>query len=131
MKTKRRKDGSTFMEMSSDFLRTSHCFHLLLEPGPNFYPCENNQLLLTPNFEFYMTTSSICFFVTSSMFIFLLALGGVVYPYNRGFFLSVLLAIYTVTSGVAGYTSTKLYLELEGANWVKLFLPSKFYVLVQ
>lgn len=52
------------------------------------------------------------------MFIFLLALVGVFYPYNRGAFFTALIVIYSLTSGVAGYTSTNLYLQLEGTNWV-------------
>lgn len=64
-----------------------------------------------------MTIFSI-FSITSSMFIFLLALVGVFYPYNRGAFFTALIVIYSLTSGVAGYTSTNLYLQLEGNNWV-------------
>ncbi|KAK9120470.1 hypothetical protein Syun_018087 [Stephania yunnanensis] len=54
-----------------------------------------------------------------AMFIFLLALVGTFYPYNRGALFSALVIIYALTSGIAGYTSTSTYLQLEGNNWVR------------
>ncbi|XP_049403846.1 transmembrane 9 superfamily member 2-like [Solanum stenotomum] len=56
---------------------------------------------------------------TLTIFIFLMALVGVFYPYNRGALFTALLVIYALTSGVAGYTSTSFYCQLEGTNWVK------------
>ncbi|XP_049348578.1 transmembrane 9 superfamily member 2-like isoform X2 [Solanum verrucosum] len=54
-----------------------------------------------------------------TIFIFMMALVGVFYPYNRGALFTALLVIYALTSGVAGYTSTSFYCQLEGTNWVK------------
>ncbi|XP_060200908.1 transmembrane 9 superfamily member 3-like [Lycium barbarum] len=56
---------------------------------------------------------------TLTIFIFLMALVGVFYPYNRGALFTALLVIYALTSGVAGYTATSFYCQLEGTNWVK------------
>ncbi|KAI3869744.1 hypothetical protein MKW98_030925 [Papaver atlanticum] len=57
-----------------------------------------------------------------AMFIFLLALVGVFYPYNRGALFTALVVIYALTSGIAGYTATSTYLQLEGTNWVRNLL---------
>jgi hypothetical protein len=51
-------------------------------------------------------------------FIFLLALVGVFYPYNRGALFTALVVIYALTSGIAGYIATAFYCQLEGTNWV-------------
>ncbi|EPS73142.1 hypothetical protein M569_01612 [Genlisea aurea] len=59
---------------------------------------------------------------TLANFIFLLALVGVFYPYNRGALFTALLVIYALTSGVAGYTSSSFYRQLEGTNWVRNLL---------
>ncbi|CAM8876458.1 unnamed protein product [Rhodiola kirilowii] len=59
---------------------------------------------------------------TLTIFIFLLALVGVFYPYNRGALFTSLVVIYALTSGIAGYTSTSFYLQLEGTNWVRNLL---------
>ncbi|KAM3237883.1 transmembrane 9 superfamily member 2 isoform X1 [Capsicum annuum] len=48
-----------------------------------------------------------------------MALVGVFYPYKRGALYTALLVIYALTFGVAGYTSTSFYCQLEGTNWVK------------
>ncbi|XP_009615617.1 transmembrane 9 superfamily member 3-like isoform X1 [Nicotiana tomentosiformis] len=56
---------------------------------------------------------------TLTLFVFLLALVGVFYPYNRGALFTALLVIYALTSGVAGYTATSFYCQLEGTNWVR------------
>ncbi|CAA7403835.1 unnamed protein product [Spirodela intermedia] len=57
-----------------------------------------------------------------ALFIFLLALVGVFYPYNRGAFFTALVLIYALTSGISGYTATSMYLQLEGTNWVRNLL---------
>ncbi|KAG8086844.1 hypothetical protein GUJ93_ZPchr0010g7735 [Zizania palustris] len=54
-----------------------------------------------------------------AIFIFLLAIVGVFYPYNRGALFTALVVIYALTSGIAGYTATSFYLQLEGTNWVR------------
>ncbi|KAG4991876.1 hypothetical protein JHK87_025333 [Glycine soja] len=55
---------------------------------------------------------------TLTVFIFILALVGVFYPYNRGALFTALVVIYALTSGIAGYTATSFYCQLEGTNWV-------------
>ncbi|RRT38196.1 hypothetical protein B296_00051380 [Ensete ventricosum] len=59
---------------------------------------------------------------TLTVFIFILALVGVFYPYNRGALFTALVIIYALTSGIAGYAATSFYCQLEGTNWVCLFL---------
>ncbi|KAJ4979323.1 hypothetical protein NE237_010103 [Protea cynaroides] len=53
-----------------------------------------------------------------ALFIFLLALVGLFYPYNWGALFTALVVIYALTSGIAGYTATSFYSQLEGTNWV-------------
>lgn len=50
----------------------------------------------------------------------MLALVGVFYPYNRGALFTALVVIYALTSGIAGYTATSFYIQLEGTNWVHM-----------
>ncbi|KAG6490672.1 transmembrane 9 superfamily member 3-like [Zingiber officinale] len=57
-----------------------------------------------------------------TVFIFILALVGVFYPYNRGSLFTALVVIYALTSGIAGYTATSFYCQLEGTNWVRNLL---------
>ncbi|GAV58450.1 EMP70 domain-containing protein [Cephalotus follicularis] len=59
---------------------------------------------------------------TLTLFIFMLALVGVFYPYNRGSLFTALVVIYALTSGIAGYTAATFYCQLEGANWVRNLL---------
>uniref|UniRef100_A0A2C9UGT0 Transmembrane 9 superfamily member n=1 Tax=Manihot esculenta TaxID=3983 RepID=A0A2C9UGT0_MANES len=59
---------------------------------------------------------------TLTIFIFMLALVGVFYPYNRGALFTALVVIYALTSGIAGYTATSFYCQLEGKNWVRNLL---------
>nr|XP_009388310.1 PREDICTED: transmembrane 9 superfamily member 2-like [Musa acuminata subsp. malaccensis] len=60
--------------------------------------------------------------VRYTMFIFLLALVGVFYPYNRGALYTALVVIYALTSGIAGYTASSFYMQFEGTNWVRNLL---------
>ncbi|CAN6465660.1 unnamed protein product [Victoria cruziana] len=60
--------------------------------------------------------------LTLTIFIFILALVGVFYPYNRGALFTALVLIYAFTSGIAGYTATSFYFQLEGTNWVRNLL---------
>nr|XP_034908454.1 transmembrane 9 superfamily member 2-like isoform X3 [Populus alba] len=60
--------------------------------------------------------------LTLTVFIFMLALVGVFYPYNRGALLTALVVLYALTSGVAGYTATSFYCQLGGTNWVRNLL---------
>ena len=48
----------------------------------------------------------------------MLSLVGVFYPYNRGALFTALVVIYALTSGIAGYTASSFYCQLEGKNWV-------------
>ncbi|OAY85243.1 Transmembrane 9 superfamily member 3 [Ananas comosus] len=57
-----------------------------------------------------------------TVFIFILALVGVFYPYNRGALFTALVVIYALTSGIAGYVATNFYCQLEGTNWVRNLL---------
>jgi hypothetical protein len=57
-----------------------------------------------------------------AIFIFILALVGVFYPYNRGALFTALVVIYALTSGIAGYTGVSFYCQLEGTNWVRNLL---------
>ncbi|MQM18287.1 hypothetical protein Taro_051275 [Colocasia esculenta] len=61
-------------------------------------------------------------FPALTIFIFSLALVGVFYPYNRGALFTALVVIYALTSGIAGYTATFMYLQLEGTTWVRNLL---------
>ncbi|KAL1091972.1 hypothetical protein V6Z11_D07G192400, partial [Gossypium hirsutum] len=59
---------------------------------------------------------------TLTSFIFILALVGVFYPYNRGALFTALVVIYALTSLIAGYTAASFYCQLEGTNWVRNLL---------
>ncbi|CAH8252331.1 unnamed protein product [Arabidopsis lyrata] len=59
---------------------------------------------------------------TLTIFIFMLALVGVFYPYNRGALFTALVVIYALTSGIAGYTSASFYCQLEEKSWVRNLL---------
>ncbi|KAG2391361.1 Transmembrane 9 superfamily member 2 [Vigna angularis] len=54
---------------------------------------------------------------TLAIFIFMLALVGVFYPYNRGSLFTALVIIYALTSGIAGYYAASFYYMVEGKNW--------------
>ncbi|RID76088.1 hypothetical protein BRARA_B03082 [Brassica rapa] len=66
---------------------------------------------------------------TLTIFIFMLSLVGVLYPYNRGALFTALVVIYALTSGTAGYTASSFYCQLEGKNW-KPFLSSSLNLLL-
>lgn len=53
------------------------------------------------------------------LFIFMLALVGVFYPYKGGEMWTALVTIYALTSGIAGYTASSFYKQMEGTNWVR------------
>ncbi|KAJ6960762.1 hypothetical protein NC653_038705 [Populus alba x Populus x berolinensis] len=59
---------------------------------------------------------------TLTIFIFMLALVGVFYPYNRGALFTALVVIYALTAGIAGYTAASFFCQLEGTNWVRNLL---------
>ena len=56
----------------------------------------------------------------------MLSLVGVFYPYNRGALFTALVVIYALTSGIAGYTASSFYCQLEGKNWVSKQTPNPF-----
>jgi len=51
--------------------------------------------------------------------IFLLALVGFFYPYDRGTLLAAGVFIYALTAGIAGFSSGRLYKQIGGENWVR------------
>ncbi|KAL4196031.1 hypothetical protein AMTRI_Chr04g181310 [Amborella trichopoda] len=57
-----------------------------------------------------------------AIFIFILGLVGVFYPYNKGVLSTALIVIYALTSSIAGYTATSFYCQLDGTNWVRCLL---------
>lgn len=65
-----------------------------------------------------------CAILCSTIFIFVLSLVGVFYPYNRGALFTALVLLYALTSGIAGYTATSFYSQLEGTNWVGMLIYS-------
>ncbi|KAH0939606.1 LOW QUALITY PROTEIN: hypothetical protein HID58_007067 [Brassica napus] len=56
---------------------------------------------------------------TLTIFIFMLSLVGALSPYNRGALFTALVVIHALTSGIAGYTASSFYCQLEGKNWSK------------
>lgn len=54
-----------------------------------------------------------------ALLVFLLALVGVFYPYNRGAPHTAVIIFYALTAGVAGYVSASLYRQMGGDNWVR------------
>ena len=89
------------------------------EPVPHTYYCRVSNFMLS--------------IPCSTVFIFVLALVGVFYPYNRGALFTALVVIYALTSGIAGYIATSFYCQLEGTSWVRacyVFILEKNYVLV-
>eukprot|EP00958_Prasinococcus_capsulatus_P019085 scaffold2298_cov388-Prasinococcus_capsulatus_cf.AAC.14 len=77
-------------------------------------------------FRFPVNKSLFCAFVGTGtqllfmvFFIFMLALVGVFYPYNRGALFTACILIYACTAGIAGYISSLYYKQMEGTNWVR------------
>ncbi|PNX92767.1 phagocytic receptor 1b-like protein [Trifolium pratense] len=64
---------------------------------------------------------------TLVIFIFMLALVGVFYPYNRGAFFTALIVIYALTSGIAGYSAASFYYMIDGKNWVNSNILDSIY----
>nr|CAD1825100.1 unnamed protein product [Ananas comosus var. bracteatus] len=60
--------------------------------------------------------------IALTIFIFILAIIGVFYPYNRGALFTALVVIYTLTSGIAGYVAANFYRQIEGTNWIRNLL---------
>ena len=51
------------------------------------------------------------------LFVFVLALVGVFYPYNRGALLTACIVLYALTAGIAGYVAANDYRQMGGENW--------------
>ncbi|KAM7487831.1 hypothetical protein LguiB_025315 [Lonicera macranthoides] len=60
--------------------------------------------------------------LTLTLFIIILGIVGLFYPYNRGLLLTAMVIIYALTSGAAGYAAVSFYYQLEGTNWVRNLL---------
>jgi len=91
--------------------------------GPSLHPPLRTVLHCSVSLSLcHCVTVSLCDLVVSlycrSIFIFLLALVGVFYPYNRGALYTALVVIYALTSGIAGYAAASMYKQMEGTNWV-------------
>ena len=67
---------------------------------------------------------------TMTLFVFMLALVGVFYPYNRGALLTAIIVLYALTSGIAGYVSASNYKQMGGEKWVRnVLLTASLYCL--
>lgn len=123
--TKKRRDGSTSMVMFSDSQSINHCLRLPLVLALSCLHCKHLTVFcMYIKLSLYWSSLLKIFFclllVFSTVFIFMLALVGVFYPYNRGALFTALVVIYALTSGIAGYTATSFYCQLEGTNWVSV-----------
>eukprot|EP00898_Chlorokybus_atmophyticus_P005779 jgi/Chlat1/6201/Chrsp44S05799 len=56
--------------------------------------------------------------LTMMIAIFLLALVGVFYPYNRGALYTASIVLYALTAGIAGYVSSCNFKQMGGETWV-------------
>ena len=63
---------------------------------------------------------------TLAIFIFLLALVGAFYPYNRGSLFTALIVLYALTAGISGYVACSYYRQMEGGSWVRNVLATSF-----
>lgn len=123
--TKKRQDGSTSMVMFFGSLSTNHYLLLPLVLALSCSLCKDLTafcMYVCINFSLFygFTKFSALLIMFSTVFIFMLALVGVFYPYNRGALFTALVVIYALTSGIAGYTATSFYCQLEGTNWVSV-----------
>ncbi|KAK3255051.1 Transmembrane 9 super member 2 [Cymbomonas tetramitiformis] len=72
--------------------------------------------VLTNLFCALIGTGTQLFFMV--MCVFMLALVGVFYPYNRGLLLTACIVLYALTAGIAGYTAASNYRQMGGTQWV-------------
>lgn len=61
-----------------------------------------------------------------ALFIFVLALVGVFYPYNRGALYTALIVLYALTACIAGFVGSSYYKQMEGELWVRNILMTCF-----
>ena len=57
-----------------------------------------------------------------ALFIFMLALADVFYPFKRGSLFTALIMLYALTAGIAGYTAASCYRRREGGDWLNNLL---------
>ncbi|KAJ4958471.1 hypothetical protein NE237_025582 [Protea cynaroides] len=110
--------------LKNDFIKYSHDEESLDDQEETGWKYIHGDVFRFPKYKslFSAVLGSGTQLLALAFFIFLLALVGVFYPYNRGAFFTALVVIYALTSGIAGYTATSFYLQLEGSNWVRNLL---------
>nr|XP_019705818.1 transmembrane 9 superfamily member 2 [Elaeis guineensis] len=110
--------------LKNDFVKYSHDEESLEDQEETGWKYIHGDVFRFPKYKslFSAVIGSGTQLLTLAMFIFLLALVGVFYPYNRGALFTALVVIYALTSGIAGYIATSFYLQLEGTNWVRNLL---------
>ncbi|PKA66220.1 hypothetical protein AXF42_Ash006917 [Apostasia shenzhenica] len=110
--------------LKNDFIRYSHDEETSEDQEETGWKYIHGDVFRFPKYKslFAAVIGSGTQLLALTMFIFLLALVGVFYPYNRGALFTALVVIYALTSGIAGYTASNLYLQFEGANWVRNLL---------
>ena len=77
-------------------------------------------------FRFPVQRNLFCAFVGTgtqlmalALAVFGLACMNLFYPYNRGGLYTALIVLYAATSGIAGYSASSYYRQMEGTNWVR------------
>ncbi|KAJ6821350.1 transmembrane 9 superfamily member 2-like [Iris pallida] len=110
--------------LKNDFIKYSHDDEALEDEEETGWKYIHGDVFRFPKYKslFAAVIGSGTQLLALTIFIFLLALVGVFYPYNRGALLTALVVIYALTSGIAGYTATSFYMQLEGTNWVRNLL---------
>lgn len=110
--------------LKNDFIRYTHDEDSLEEQDGTGWKYIHGDVFRFPHHKslFAAVIGSGTQLLVLAVFIFLLALVGVFYPYNRGALFTALVVIYSVTSGIAGYIASNLYLQLEGTDWVRNLL---------
>lgn len=114
--------------LKNDFIKYSHDDEALEDQEETGWKYIHGDVFRFPkhNSLFAAVIGSGTQLLALTIFIFLLALVGVFYPYNRGALFTALVVIYALTSGVAGYTATSFYLQLGGTNWVRNLMLTGF-----
>ncbi|KAG6516170.1 hypothetical protein ZIOFF_026619 [Zingiber officinale] len=110
--------------LKNDFVIYAHDEESAEEQEETGWKCIHGDVFRFPNNKslFAACLGSGTQLFTLTVLIFVLALVGVFYPYSRGSLFTALVVIYALTSGIAGYTATSFYCQLEGANWVRNLL---------
>ncbi|XP_030529078.1 transmembrane 9 superfamily member 2-like [Rhodamnia argentea] len=108
-------------------------YHFILEDAAvdreqTGWKCIHSDVFRFPKYRLLFAAAlgsgaQLCILVTFTL---LLGLLGVFYPYNRGNLYVALIALYTMTSGFAGYLSVLFYCQIEGKNWGKNLLLTGF-----